>query len=348
MRPELLNALTLAYLGDALFEVYIREYLILEKGITKPNDLQKASVSYVSAVAQAYFMKVARESGFLTPEELAIYKRGRNTKAHNKSHSRTLTHNQSSGFEALIGHLYLKFMKQWIYGRNTVRELIKNHKASQVFIVRNTNDDLIKLCKDNHVKMRIGEKKEMISLVGNVAHQGVACETEGYDYATIEEILSSVPKGKQPCLLMLDGLEDPHNLGAILRTCDAVGVDGVIIGKKRSVSLNATVAKVSTGAIDHVKVAQVTNLTRTLDALKKQGFWAVACENENSQDYRQVDYNMPLVLVIGSEGFGISRLLKSHCDLNVVLPMVGHVTSLNASVATAVLLYQVYNSRHPL
>ena len=239
-------------------------------------------------------------------------------------------------------------MKQWSYGRNTVRELIKNHKASQVFIVRNTNDDLIKLCKDNHVKMRIGEKKEMISLVGNVAHQGVACETEGYDYATIEEILSSVPKGKQPCLLMLDGLEDPHNLGAILRTCDAVGVDGVIIGKKRSVSLNATVAKVSTGAIDHVKVAQVTNLTRTLDALKKQGFWAVACENENSQDYRQVDYNMPLVLVIGSEGFGISRLLKSHCDLNVVLPMVGHVTSLNASVATAVLLYQVYNSRHPL
>ena len=122
----------------------------------------------------------------------------------------------------------------------------------------------------------------------------------------------------------------------------------MIIGKKRSVSLNATVAKVSTGAIDHVKVAQVTNLTRTLDALKKQGFWAVACENENSQDYRQVDYNMPLVLVIGSEGFGISRLLKSHCDLNVVLPMVGHVTSLNASVATAVLLYQVYNSRHPL
>lgn len=107
MRPELLNALTLAYLGDALFEVYIREYLILEKGITKPNDLQKASVSYVSAVAQAYFMKVARESGFLTPKELAIYKRGRNTKAHNKSHSRTLTHNQSSGFEALIGHLYL-------------------------------------------------------------------------------------------------------------------------------------------------------------------------------------------------------------------------------------------------
>jgi 23S rRNA (guanosine2251-2'-O)-methyltransferase len=133
-----------------------------------------------------------------------------------------------------------------------------------------------------------------------------------------------------------------------LRTCDAVGVDGVIVGKKRSVGLTSTVAKVSTGAIDHVKVAQVTNLTRTLDELKKMGYWAVACENERAQDYRQVDYNMPLVLVIGSEGSGISRLVKQNCDINVVLPMVGHVTSLNASVATAVLLYQVYNSRHPL
>ena len=116
----------------------------------------------------------------------------------------------------------------------------------------------------------------------------------------------------------------------------------------RSVLLNATVAKVSTGAIDHVPVAQVTNLSRTLDSLKKEGFWVVGCELDNSTDYRAVDYNMPLVLVIGSEGFGISRLVKEHCDMNVILPMVGHVNSLNASVATAVLLYQVYNSRHPL
>ncbi len=124
--------------------------------------------------------------------------------------------------------------------------------------------------------------------------------------------------------------------------------DGVIIRKKRSVGLNATVAKVSTGAIHHVKVAQVTNLTRTLEDLKKKNFWVVGCELENSQDYRSVDYNMPTVLVIGSEGFGISRLVKKACDINVVLPMTGHVNSLNASVAASVLLYQVYNSRHPL
>ena len=171
---------------------------------------------------------------------------------------------------------------------------------------------------------------------------------ENYRYYTIDEILKDIPENKQPLLLMLDGLEDPHNLGAILRTCDAVGVDGVIIGKNRSVGLNGTVAKVSTGAIHHVKVAQVTNLTRTLEDLKKKAFWVVGCELENSQDYRSVDYNMPTVLVIGSEGFGMSRLVKKSCDINVVLPMVGHVNSLNASVAASVLLYQVYNSRHPL
>lgn len=239
-------------------------------------------------------------------------------------------------------------MKEWVYGRNTVRELLKNGKVSQILIQKNTNKDLMDLCKKYKKTFKMSDKKELNDLVGHVVHQGVAALVESYGYASLDEILSSIPEGKTPCLLMLDGLEDPHNLGAILRTCDAVGVDGVIIGKKRSVGLTSTVAKVSTGAIDHVKVAQVTNLTRTLDELKKMGYWAVACENERAQDYRQVDYNMPLVLVIGSEGSGISRLVKQNCDINVVLPMEGHVTSLNASVATAVLLYQVYNSRHPL
>ena len=129
-----------------------------------------------------------------------------------------------------------------------------------------------------------------------------------------------------------------------MRTCDAVGVDGVIIGKNRSVGLNGTVAKVSTGAIHHVKVAQVTNLTRTLEDLKKKAFWIVGCELENSQDYRSVDYNMPTVL----EGEGVSRLVKEKCDFTATIPMKGDIDSLNASVAASVLLYQVYNSRHPL
>ncbi len=241
-------------------------------------------------------------------------------------------------------------MKEWIYGKNTVRELLTGPRQVYEVMIQNQskNDDIVKLCRKNNIKMRMTDKNGFIKLVGNVNHQGVMALIDGYDYTPLEDIVRNIPEGKQPLLLMLDGMEDPHNLGAIIRTCDAIGVDGVIIGKKHSVGLNATVAKVSTGAIDHVPVAQVTNLSRTLDSLKKEGFWVVGCELDNSTDYRAVDYNMPLVLVIGSEGFGISRLVKEHCDMNVILPMVGHVNSLNASVATAVLLYQVYNSRHPL
>ena len=242
-------------------------------------------------------------------------------------------------------------MKQWVYGRNTVRELLNNGKTIyQVMILsQSKNDDLVALCKKNKIEYRMSENKKLFSqYVGKAVHQGVIAQIDGYDYTPLEDILRAIPQGKQPLLLMLDGLEDPHNLGAILRTCDAIEVDGVIIGKNRSVGLTPTVAKVSTGAIDHVKVAQVTNLSRTLEDLKKQGYWVVGCELDNSSDYRQVDYNMPLVVVIGSEGFGISRLVKTHCDMNVVLPMCGHVNSLNASVATGILLYKVYNSRHPL
>ena len=241
-------------------------------------------------------------------------------------------------------------MKQYIYGKNTILEALKGEKSVYtVYIQNNVKDNkIIELCKRRKVRFELVDKSEFIKKLGNVTHQGVMAEVEEYRYYSVDEILNSIPEGKQPLLLMLDGLEDPHNLGAILRTCDALGVDGVIIGKNRSVGLNATVAKVSTGAIDYVKVAQVTNLTRTLEDLKKRSFWVVGCDLDQSQDYRRIDYDMPLVIVIGSEGFGISRLVKKNCDFNVVLPMVGHVTSLNASVATAIILYQVYNSRNPL
>lgn len=241
-------------------------------------------------------------------------------------------------------------MKQYIYGKNTIIEALKGKKSVYTVYIQNSMKDnkIIDLCKKKKVDIKVVDKSEFIKKLGNVAHQGVMAEVEEYRYYSVDEILKNIPANKQPLLLMLDGLEDPHNLGAILRTCDAIGVDGVIIGKNRSVGLNATVAKVSTGAIDHVKVAQVTNLTRTLEDLKKKSFWVVGCDLDKAQDYRQIDYNMPLVIVIGSEGFGISRLVKKACDFNVILPMIGHVTSLNASVATAVILYQVYNSRNPL
>ncbi len=242
-------------------------------------------------------------------------------------------------------------MRQYIYGKNTVMESLKGDKAVyQVYLMKNMKDEkIIALAKAKNAKVNIvAHKGTLNELVGHVVHQGIVAQVEGYNYFSIDEIIEAIPQGKQPLLLMLDGLEDPHNLGAILRTSDAIEVDGVIIGKNRSVGLTPTVAKVSTGAIDYVKVAQVTNLSRTLEDLKKRGFWVVGCDLNESQDYRAVDYNMPVVIVVGSEGSGISRLVKSHCDINVVLPMTGHVTSLNASVATALILYQVYNSRHPL
>lgn len=242
-------------------------------------------------------------------------------------------------------------MRQYIYGKNTVIESLKGNKpVYEVYVLKNAKDDkVMALAKAKKVKVHmVSHKDELEQMVGHVVHQGVVAQVESYRYYTLDEMIEAIPAHKQPLLLMLDGLEDPHNLGAILRTCDAIEVDGVIIGKNRSVGLSPTVAKVSTGAIDHVKVAQVTNLSRTLDDLKKRGYWVVGCDLDESQDYRAIDYNMPLVVVIGSEGFGISRLVKKHCDMNVVLPMKGHVTSLNASVATAVILYQIYNSRHPL
>jgi len=147
---------------------------------------------------------------------------------------------------------------------------------------------------------------------------------------------------------MLDGLKDPHNLGSIMRTADAIGIDGIIIPKRRSVQLNATVAKASTGAIQHVPVIRVTNLPQTIERLQEVGYWVAGTDAKNATDYRQMDAGMPLVIVIGSEGEGMSRLVKDKCDFYIKLPMVGHVNSLNASVAASLLMYEVYRKRHTI
>jgi len=241
-------------------------------------------------------------------------------------------------------------MVDYIYGKNSVIETIKNNlEVYEVMLLSNKDEEIIHLCKNKGIKVRIEkDRREFEKYIGKVNHQGVIAIIKQYEYQSLESILKKIPKNKRPLLVLLDGLEDPHNLGAILRTSDATGVDGIIIGKHRSVSLNATVAKVSTGAIEHIPVARVTNLSRTLQDLKKQGYWVVGTDIENASDYREVDYDLPIVLVIGSEGKGISNLVIKQCDFIVKLPMVGHVTSLNASVATGVLLYQIFNSRNPL
>lgn len=240
-------------------------------------------------------------------------------------------------------------MAEYIYGRNTVLEKLKSgQEMEQLILQKGTNTSQFEaLAKDKNIAVRIAERNVLDKLVqGN--HQGVIGVVKEYRYYDVAEIVNAIPAGKLPLLVMLDGLEDPHNLGAVLRTCDALQVDGVIIGKHRSVGLTGTVAKVSTGAIEHIKVAQVTNLRKTLDELKEKGYWVVGADHHNASDYRSLAYDAPIVLVVGSEGKGISRIVLDACDFKVSLPMRGHVTSLNASVAAAILLYQIDSKRNPL
>ena len=240
-------------------------------------------------------------------------------------------------------------MEQYIYGKNAIKHRIENEAdIEEIMLQEGFKDErLMELIKDKY-PTRYVRSSYLDKLSNKGAHQGIIAKIKTYKTADIEALLDNIKVIENPLLVMLDGIQDPHNLGAILRTCDAIGVNGVIVPKHRSAPLNSTVAKVSTGAIEFVLVSEVTNLTSTLKKLKEKGFWVVGAEADNSQDYRDLDYKMPMVLVIGSEGKGISRLVLEQCDYKIHLPMVGHVNSLNASVATAILLYQIYSNKNPL
>ncbi len=232
-----------------------------------------------------------------------------------------------------------------IYGKNTVTEALKTKKAiAKIYMSNDMNDQLlVSLAKKSHVETVFMPRGLMNKkFEGN--HQGIVAEVTEYEYKELSEVIKKC-SDKDAVIAMLDGLEDPHNLGAILRSADATGVDAIIIPKNRSVSLNATVAKVSTGAIEHVDVVQVTNLVSTLKELKKQGYWVIGLELDGSVDYRKQDYSGKIVVIIGSEGKGISRLVKEECDFCVNIPMCGHVNSLNASVSAAILFYEVLRNR---
>ena len=241
-------------------------------------------------------------------------------------------------------------MKNFIFGKNTIANALEhNDSLKRVLVSSSFKDDRIfKLLKSKKVSYRIVPQNEINSLVGNVNHQGVIAEIEEYKYISLEELIRKNKNNPNSLLVLLDGIEDPHNLGAILRSVDAFGANGVIIGANRQVRLNSTVAKVSTGAIEYADVAMVTNLNQAVKELKEAGYWVVASDGDAKLDYRQVDYNMKTVLIVGSEGFGISQLLLKNSDFIVKIPMVGHVNSLNASVACALFLAQIYDSRNPI
>jgi 23S rRNA (guanosine2251-2'-O)-methyltransferase len=235
-------------------------------------------------------------------------------------------------------------MNELIYGKNAVLAYLKNEGVvKKAFLMRRgTYDEIEVYLKKQSVRIEWVDKHVLDKKVKGV-HQGVVLEIEGYKTVSLDSLIRNA---KHNLIVLCDQIEDPHNLGAILRTCDATGVDGVIIGKHRSVSLNATVAKVSTGAIHSVPVAQVTNMSQAISTLKEAGYFIVTAENGiNASDYTDFRVDMPLVLVVGSEGKGVSRIVKEASDILVTIPMMGSVNSLNVSVATGVMLYEIVRRR---
>ncbi len=245
--------------------------------------------------------------------------------------------------------------EDFVFGRHAGIDFLKTQEAekiNKVFLAEGVQEDfareVYRYAKKKRLIVQRVPKSKLDALVQGGNHQGLVLAVASFAYADFDQLLDQLDQQEEaPLLLLLDNIEDPHNLGSILRSADATGVSGVIIPKRRASGLTSVVAKTSTGAIDHVPVARVGNLVQTVQALKERGYWVFGTAMAG-EDYRRWNANGKTVLVIGNEGKGISPLLLKQMDQTLTIPMIGHVQSLNASVATGVLLYQAFNSRHPL
>ena len=235
-----------------------------------------------------------------------------------------------------------------IIGRNSVNEALKAGREIDRILVSSEEGSmkvLIAKAKERGIPVMKSERQALDRISQGQPHQGVAAYVSSYSNASVEDILEkAADKGEDPFLIVLDGIEDPHNLGAIIRTADCAGAHGIIIPKRHSAGLTDTVAKASAGAIEYVPVAKVSNIAQTLDSLKEKGIWVYACDMDG-ENYTDQNMKGGLALVIGSEGFGISRLVKEKCDFTVSIPMRGHVNSLNASNAACCVMYEVRRQR---
>lgn len=238
-----------------------------------------------------------------------------------------------------------------LVGRNAVTEALKSGRGiNKLWIASGDREgsvlEIAALAKERGIVVQYVERAKIEALAGGHRHQGVLAYVAPVPYAELDDILKAAEeKGEAPFLVLLDELEDPHNLGALLRTADATGVHGILIPKRRSVSLNATVAKTSAGAVEYVPVARIGNIAQTLKKLKEKGFWVAGADMDGEKAYYEADLTGPLVLVVGSEGRGMSRLTKEACDFIVSMPMVGRINSLNASVAGSILMYESMRQR---
>ena len=232
-----------------------------------------------------------------------------------------------------------------IYGKNPVIEAINARKALKVFLVHNFNDQkVINLIKDNKLPVVNISPNEMEKMCDGGVHQGLAAELKPYQTVSLEEIIVKANKKNKKIIVMLDNINDPHNLGAILRSADVFEASGIVLPKHNSLSLNATVAKTSAGVINYVPVAVVNNLNQAIKTLKEEGYWVVSTDGSATIDYSSIKYDFPVVVVIGSEGKGVSPLVLKNSDYIVKIPQYGHVNSLNASVAAGILLAEVHKT----
>lgn len=239
-----------------------------------------------------------------------------------------------------------------IYGRNPVIEAFHagNTTIDKLMIQEGLHHpqikEILQLAKASGVLYRFVDKRKLDTMTDGENHQGVVAAIASHKYAEVSDILNTAKeKGQPPFVVIADGITDPHNLGSIIRTANAAGAHGVIIPKNRSVSLNATVAKVSAGAIEYTQVARVTNLAQTIEKLKKEGLWIVGTDLAGTQTHSACSLTGSLGIVIGSEGEGMSRLVRESCDFLVKIPMIGEIESLNASVAAGVLLYEAVRQK---
>jgi 23S rRNA (guanosine2251-2'-O)-methyltransferase len=238
----------------------------------------------------------------------------------------------------------------YIYGINAVAEGLKARARSFSWVaVSKERHDLrlqrvVDECRKQGVAVRFVSRAELDQMAGNNAHQGVVAVTSAKQYNDLDDLVEA-KRGQYSLLVVLDGVEDPHNLGAVIRTADASGADGVIIPERRAASVTALVAKASAGASEHLPVAKVTNIARTLEELKAKNIWTVGLDERGRQGYDSLDYNMDCAIVLGAEGKGIHQLVARKCDFLVSIPMLGKVPSLNVSVAAGVMLYEIVRQR---
>ncbi len=233
----------------------------------------------------------------------------------------------------------------YIYGKNVVREKLRTGEGIvRAYVSRNFHDQkMMDLLREKGVRFTYLEPRVLDQKVDGV-HQGIILEVEEVKTFSLDDLLMDVKDVECPLVVLLDHLEDPHNFGAIIRTSEALGVDGIIIPNDRSVGVNATVVKTSAGAISYTKIIRVPNLANAIEKLKKNGFWIVGTDMDGS-DYTSLDYRMPVCLVIGNEGHGMSQIVKKNCDFIARIPMYGKINSLNASVSCGIVLSEIVRSR---